>query len=211
MKLISDLETKNNIDIDLYNSKNFNSYENYKKLYGIYYQGLCKYLDSIYDTNIIDKKIEKSNLYFGKVLDENKNIYFKMNLLNSNYIFIRNYLNIERLDQKDIDILYNKTSVDDEVLDIVKRTYKDIIISNNSKYVFYGPSSLDFRFNNNSLVFMINYWKNTKDFSGEEFINISKMQILFLDYLCNEIKNIYTDKLGIPVEVKYYKGAISIR
>ena len=64
---------------------------------------------------------------------------------------------------------------------------------------------------NNSLVFMINYWKNTKDFSGEEFINISKMQILFLDYLCNEIKNIYTDKLGIPVEVKYYKGAISIR
>ena len=218
MRLINDTEIKNNIDMDTYNKKNFeDNIVNYKKIYALYYLVLCKYIDSVYDTSKIDIMINDSDLYIGSLEDKNKNIYFKTSGLNSDFVYIRNYLNIERLDQSDIDVFLNRVKennyeIDDTLLKIVERTYKTVIASNtDSKNVFYGPSSLDFKFNNNSLVLFINYWKNTMDFKGEDYIKISNSQNLFFDLLCDEISDYYSDKLNVSVEVKYYKGAVSTR
>ena len=166
------------------------------------------YISTIIDLNKYEKEIENSNLSIGK------NIKYKKinNYLNIYYIFLINNLFVEKLSEEDIELLqttFNKDNVSSELLNLIKKTYKDIIYDNylegnynNSIYkVCYGPFIPSNMVDNDALVLKIYYGKNLINYDGEAFIKLSKKQLSFFKGLINKIKDEIQEKLDIKCEV----------
>ena len=177
----------------------------YQKVVDNYKYVLEYYLSTIIDFKKYETDINNSKLYIGKINNYNDiNKYLRLD-----YLCLLNNLFIEKLDQKDLDLLINYTNINDELIDLVKRTFKEVIKDNyfkgeytNQIYkVCYGPM-VPFNFvNNNSLVFKFVYGKNLIDLNEKEFIKLDKKQHAFInkeiDLLKKEIKN----KLNVDCEV----------
>ena len=135
------------------------------------------------------------------------NMYFDLD-----YIFLINNLFIEKLDESDLNLLkeFNKNNVSNELIDMIKRTYKDIIKDNylNGEYtdkvykVCYGPVVPINFVDNDSLVFKIYYGKNTKEIlDTKEFVTLNKKQIELFNGLVDDIKKDVKNKLNIKCEI----------
>ena len=152
--------------------------------------------------------IKESGLYIGintkyKSLNE---------YLNLDYIFLINNLFVEKLSIDDINTLmskFDKNSITDEMMDIISRTYKDVIYDNYFKgeyqnivcKVCYGPVVPFNMVDNNSLVFKIYYGKNLINLDGDEFIKLHEKQLAFFDELIDKIKNEVKEKLDINCDI----------
>lgn len=184
----------------------------YKKVFDYYIE------ENIPIKNIVDKSLKSSNLDFGKQKEEQKNQYQKFSYLDSEYLFVRNFFYIERLDKENIEIFKKKIErkdyeINDEMVEIVKQTYEDIITVKTDRITgefktFYGYSSPNFLFDNNSLVLFLNYGRNTIELQGEEFIKNAIKKEEYLEKVINEVKDIFEEKLKYKTEVRYYKGVI---
>ncbi len=153
------------------------------------------YISTIIDLKKYEKEINDSKLFIGK-----NNKYKKLNnYLNLDYIFLINNLFVEKLSKEDIDLLqtaFNKDNISNELLDLIRRTYKDIIRDNyldgdynNSIYkVCYGPFIPSNMVDNDALVFKICYGKNTLNLDGDDFIELNKKQLSFFKELIDKIK-----------------------
>lgn len=193
------------IDKGLIVNNDKSKYDNLVKIY--------KYLLEYYISTRIDflkyeELIKNSGLYIGinkkyKVLNE---------YLDLDYIFLINNLFVEKLSLDDIDRLmtnFKKDKISSELVDVIERTYKDIIYDNyiNDKYqniickVCYGPVVPFNMVNNNSLVIKIYYGKNTINLDGDEFINLHEQQLAFFEELRLQIINEVKEKLDINCEV----------
>ena len=95
----------------------------------------------------------------------------------------------------------NKKSIDNEVLDIVARTYKNSLRKDGVSGVMYDPPAPDHYVENGSLVLEFVYGKNTKKVSDEEYITLYKNQKAFIEAMTDSIKNVFFDKLGINCEI----------
>ena len=153
------------------------------------------YINSIINLSKYEKEIDSSNLYIGK------NIKYKKlnNYLNLDYLFLINNLFVEKLSMEDINLLknsFNKDNITDNLINLIKRTYKDIIYDNyikgsyNTKiykvcYGYFVPMNF---VDNNSIVFRLYYGKNLKEINEKEaFIKIHKEQLDFLNNIINRI------------------------
>ena len=171
----------------------------YNKVLYIYKLTLIKIIDSIVDFNDIDKKIENSNLYFGpsKTLQaspKNKNI-------NSKYFAFLNPLFIEKLSIEDINILKNKELIDNETINIVLKTLKDIITKDGVSKVCYNPPMPKHFVDNGTLVLQFVYGKNTKKITGDDFFTNDKAQKEFIEEMTNYIKTKIKNKLNIDTHI----------
>lgn len=195
------------------------NYDLYLNVQALYKKVFDNYLEKLIPiNNIIDETLKNCNLDYGKLEENRKNIYQKFSYLNSDYLFVRNFFYIERLDEKYLNkfiekIKRNCFSIDDEIIEMVKLTYKDIIKVISKKTTetfktFYGITTPNFLFDNDSLVLFINYGKNTINLQGKEFIDNKIKKEKYLDKLIKEIKLIFEEKLDCKTEVKYYKGVI---
>ena len=128
------------------------------------------------------------------------------------YIYIRNFIFIEKLDDDSFNYLYSKVlnndlEIDDTVLEIIKNTYKEIIKDNykhnkylediNTCYGSFIPSNI---VPANSLVFCIRYGKDTIELDEESIINYMNKKE-WLKSLANKIENTITNELEISVRV----------
>jgi len=195
------------------------SYKLYREVQALYKKVFDNYLESLIPIKEkVDKKLEESKLDYGKLPKEQENAYKKFSYLNSDYFFVRNFFYIERLEEDDLKEFVNKIKekdfeINDNLTEIVKRTFKDIIkvISRrgHEKFkVFYGPVVPLFEFYNDSLVLFINYGRNTIKLEGEEFINNKRKKEAYLKKLTEELKKEFEEKLDTKVEMMYYKWRI---
>lgn len=115
----------NSIDIELVNSKNLN--DNYVILQNKYRHALEDYIMKICDIRKYELRMEDSGIRFSKLEEDAQSIYQKWCTWNLNYIYLRNNVHIEKLDFQDLQILQNYDIGSNELFDLVKRTYKEVI------------------------------------------------------------------------------------
>ncbi len=169
------------------------------------------YINTMIDLKKYEREIDNSNLYIGK------NAKYKSlnNYLDLDYIFLVNNLFVEKLEEKDINLLkqYNEGNVSYELINLVKRTFKNIIFDNytNDKYrdsiykVCYGDYvPLNF-VDNDSLVFRIYYGKNLKDLNKDDFVKIHREQLAFFENIMNRIKDEVKRVLDVKCEILLQK------
>ena len=173
------------------------------------------YLNEIVDLKKYDEELLNSSLDFGisHPLKEQKG-----NILNDflkfNYIFILNDFFIEKLSIDDINIFRNslksgKVIPTLELIDIIKRTYKDVINNNYTRNGYvdetYNISYGEFRpgnfFTNNALVIKIFYGKNKTKMSDDEYLKNMQEKKEYLNNLVTRLKNDIQEKISINVEV----------
>ena len=163
------------------------------------------YIDSKMNLFQYEELINNSGLSIGK----NSKYKSLHEYLKLDYIYLLNNLFIEKLSIEDINLLEKIDLNNNEVINFIERTYKDIIYDNyfkgeyqNNIYkVCYGPV-VPFNFvDNDSLVLKIYYGKNLIDVDGEEFIKLHEKQLAFFDKLIEKIKNDFKEKLNIKCEV----------
>ena len=199
-------------NIELINNKGLDDNQ-YKDLEKKYKYLLEYYLSTIINFNEYEEEINNSNLYIGK-----NSKYKSINLyLNLYYIFLINNLFIEKLSMDDINLLSNfNGNVNNELIDLIKRTYKDIILDNYTKdgyiedtyKVCYGDV-VPFNFvDNDALVLKIYYGKNTRNIDGKEFIELHKKQLNFFNILIDKIINEIEEKLDVKCNVLLEKRYI---
>ena len=197
-----------------------------KSLY-IRLENLYKYLFEAYLINKInlkeyDDEIVNSGLYFGVPHPNKDELISGLNeYLGLNYIYLVNNFYIEKLSKEDIDILIkyantNNITLNNELLNVIERTYNDVIKNNylkgeysDNKYqVCYGKYAIPSNFaDNDALVFKIYYSKNTKQLNDNEFIENIKKQKEFMNSLKDKIEQEVREKMNISCNVLFDKIA----
>ena len=166
---------------------------NINKLEYIYIEGFKYFFNSIINLKKYDEKIDNSNLYFGKTKSININF-------NSNYYSLLNKFNVSKLTEEEQNIIINKKSIDEELIEIVKNTYKNILKSDNGDANIYGtPPSLISK--NGNIDFEFVTGKNIQKFEGEEFIQLSKKQHEFISNINEMLKEEIKEKLNIECTI----------
>lgn len=172
------------------------------------------YLSTIIDFKKYENEINNSDLYISSNTKyKNLNVY-----LDLDYIFLINNLFIEKLDENDLNLLknWNDNQISDELIDIIKRTYKDVIKDNYFKNeyhdklykVCYGPVVPINFVDNDSLVFKIIYGKNKIDLETKEFIALTRKQNELFNNIINKISKEVSDKLGIKCQILFEKDIL---
>ena len=180
----------------------------YDLVVNIYKYILEYYINSKINLSKYDNLIKNSDLFIG-VNTKYKSLNYYLNL---EYIFLINNLFIEKLSIEDINLLidkFDKNNISNELINIVERTYKDVIYDNYIKgqyqniicNVCYGPPAPFNLVNNNVLVFKIYYGKNLITLDGDEFVELHKKQLAFFDDLINKLKTEVKETLNINCEV----------
>lgn len=162
-----------------------------------------------------DEELLNSELDFGishprqEQKGNNLNDFFKYN-----YIFLLNNFFIEKLSVEDINILRNSLKLEKlvptkELIDIIKRTYIDVIKNNYTKkgyvdeiyIVSYGEFHPGNFVSNNALALKIFYGKNKKQMTDEEYLKNMKDKKDYLNNLVERMKNEIKEKLDINIEI----------
>ncbi len=187
----------------------------YSFVQGLYIRTFEELLLSKVDLKKYDDMIKNSDLDFGVVDLKNKLIYHHLSHMNLSYIYIRNFFFIEKLDNDDLNYFVNKIksndlNVDSKLLEIVQRTYSDVMIDNfrTTQYIdpnttiAYGPHSEINDCPADSLCIYIHYGKNTKELTGEDYWDNRKKKDEFLEKIADEITSLVSQNLNIKVTVK---------
>jgi len=189
-----------------------------KSLY-IALQEIYKYLFEVYIFSKVnlkkyDEEIKNSEYYFGKPNPNSKQLISGLReFMGLDHIYLLNNFFIEKLEMNEIELLKGnlgkKIEASKELLEMVERTYKEIIKKNffkgeytdNVYKVCYGVAVPSNFADNNAIVLKIYYSKNTKKLNDEEFINNLVKQKELIKGLKERLKKEMEDKLGVPCEV----------
>ena len=182
----------------------------YLQVQSLYKKTLDYYI--LNNTSIKKYDEEVYNNSFELLDDNKKDIYQLSSYMGLKYIYIRNFIFIEKLDDNSFNYIYSKVlnnnlEMDNTLLNIVKNTYKEVIKDNykHNKYVentntCYGsfiPSNI---VPADSLVFCIRYGNDDVELNEESIINYMNKKE-WLKSLTKEIENTISNELGINVRV----------
>ena len=127
-----------------------------------------KYLDSIIDFSKYDEKINASGLYFGKSNDIKHNI-------SSDYFSVLNNFYVEKLSLEEQELF--KTNA----LDVVKKTYINILKKDNQTMIMYNPPMPEHNVKNGNLVLEFVYGKNIVIIPDDQYLKFIKRQREFIE------------------------------
>ncbi len=174
--------TPNTISYKLIKEKNIDE-ELFLPLQLKYRKSLENILKKYVSFNSFDELLVKT---FGSIpLYESNSFYYKYSELDSKYLFLRNNIHIERLNEKDIDVI-KESLFDKEDLngDFILRTLKEVIFEEGDIVILEG-SNEKYSCKANSLIIEFAY--NDEDCSLEESIAIKdffdKVTISFKKFL----------------------------
>ena len=166
-------------------------FTNFEKVSNLYRQGFVKMLDSIIQLSMIDNKLGESPLSFSKY----SNLYEDV-AINSDFLRILNIFYVEKLTQEDISIFLGKETLDDDLVDIVKKTYKDVIYIDNVDTINYSYLQTDKELINGNIIMEVVYLKNKPPIE-----NIYDDQVNFINELEVEINNLTQENLGVGFQL----------
>ncbi len=194
------------------------NYEKYQLVESLYRKVFETYIESIFSFEKIDQKLKNSPLEYTKIEEEKRDIYQKTSYIKSEYIFIRNFYYIERLNEEQLKIFINHLNnytqdFESELLEIVKNTFKTILQETTEDgkkplKVFYGSIDPSYCFSNGALALFINYGRNQSSLEEQSFMENKIKKEEYLDTLALSIEKELSYQLDLPVEMKHYKGKI---
>lgn len=164
----------------------------------IYMDGLIQLLEENINFEQYDKLLDSSNLFVVPSTCIKKN-------LNSNYYSLLNFINLEKIDNVYIEKLNSKVSVDEEVINIVKSTYKEVLKKGDSEYIMYAPPIPDHRVPNGSIVLELVIGKSNCNYDVDRYLELIKKQREYIEKINNDIKKIIEEKMGIPCVIFFDK------
>ena len=171
-------------------------YTNYRKVLNLYKEGFFTLLNNTFNFSSIDEKIDKSNLLFTNIkLNEKYSSFI------SKYFRCLNQFYIEKLEEQYLNILIKKEKIDNEVLNIVGITYKEILKKDNVKTATYNPPTLENIVENGTIVIELVYGKNSKELSKEEFLVNLRKQNEFLKQLISDLEKEIMEKTGLKTKI----------
>ena len=125
-----------------------------------------------------------------------KTINFKSNV-NSDYLLLLNCVYIENLSDEKLSLLKSKTVVDDQLLEMVEKTYKTVLYQKEKTKIMYDPPMLNRIVDNGNLVFEFSYGKNTDDVSFDGYVRNSSLQKDFITGILKSLESDVYNKLGL--------------
>lgn len=199
------------INIDLIKEKNIydDKLISYNELKEKYKQAFEIYISKKVDLYSYDDDLETSVLDFSKVNFKTKTKKQLRSYLGLNYLYIINDFFIEKLSISDLNVLKKIDNTNfifnEEIYNLVEKTYKDIIKDNyfnnvytNKRYkVCYGENIKSNYAYNDSLVIKIIYSINKKNYTKEQFLKNITNKKFFLKILTENLEINIKDKLGI--------------
>lgn len=113
--------------------------KHYLSMQAVYRANLDTYLLKMLDIKELDEELKGSGLGFARPKPEERNLYERCSSMGLDYIFLRNNLYIEYLEKEQLDMLERqlktgKEAVTDEILEMVKGTYKEVIRVRNPEH-----------------------------------------------------------------------------
>lgn len=189
--------------------------EKYISLYCLYRKLFTEYIIQKLDLQKYEKEIEESGLNFLANKTEDMDIYqyFSSEILK--YVYIRNNIYIEKLNDEEKAFLQkkieeNKQELDKEAEQFIEKTYQKLIFEDitkdNKLYIIqYGPDSRNFFAQNNSVVIGIRY--DEFEYNGlddETWDKLHDKQLIYLDSLIEKMKKELETKLPVPIAIIEY-------
>ena len=150
----------NTIDLDKA-TKKYGNEKNYNILQITYKNFLEIFINSLIDFKSIEKIIKDSNLEFKKINDESYNIYHRESKLDSDYIFIRNNIHIENLNDEQTKSLIENNLYETFITDTINEVLKE-----KEAYLSYSSDSNNV-ISTKGLIFEFAY-------DGSELIDLEK-------------------------------------
>jgi len=200
-------------DFDSYNFEKLNKYhfvnqnkitEDYWNLSYLYRVALEMYLDSILNLTKYDSLLEKQ-LKIINISKENEPMHFCLSKFK--FIYLRNNMFIERLEESELEILKIKWQtklVDNELLSLIAKTYKKIIAykedSNNTMHHYEAINDGVYVLNNALLIII--YYDLFKLEQENDYIEKMMETQQYIFQIKNDIIETSKNVLDIPIEVQ---------
>lgn len=207
------------LNANLANEKqlSYNNYELYFKIQSLYKKIFEYRIDQLIGLTEANETLKNSGLDFGNLSENKKSAYHKLSYLNLDYIYIQNFLFIEKLKIEYIEIfkekiINNNYEIDNKLIEIIDETYKEVMTvssidgkdDNQRGIICYGIESPINHFYNNSLALRIEYGRNTISFNDRDFlVNYNKKKEL-LEKVIKSLEEKGSSN-GITVEVRVMK------
>lgn len=173
--------------------------EVFKKVYNIYKNGFEQLLNDRLNFPKIDEEIENANLFFAPSKTQLE--ILKNSIISSKFFNCLNDFYVEKLENRDIEVLNKKEKIDEEVVEIVKRTYKEILKKDGVEMITYFPTLPERIVKNQTIVLEFAYGKNTKEFANDEFIELIKKQRNFIENMNKKIEAEINTKMELPAKI----------
>lgn len=169
MKCITVEEFKTRIpdgNSDYFNELDKEAQESYIALYNAYSSLVTDYFIKNCSLKEYDDALVDSPYSFPKLKEDDMDIYQYLASDKLSFVYLRNNLYIERLDEEEQKYLIDKAQDDEIVYDdkadeFVKSTFKRVILENGGDedglHVFYGPDNSNFMYPDNSVIIGIRY------------------------------------------------------
>ena len=190
--------------------------DDYIKLYNLYRSLLTEYIIDTLELKKYDEKILKSNLNFKQTNKEEMDSYQYFSSEELKYLYIRNNIYIEKLDENEMSFLKNVLnsnlySLNEETKKFIVNTYEKVISEcreNDGKesFTFYGPNTTRFMASNKSLIIGMRYDEFAEDgLNDDEWYDRHVSQILdYLPQIFFEIESNSEEKISMPLRVLRY-------
>ena len=201
------LLSKGFIENDKLNKKYYTILNNYKIL-------LESYLRWKLSLKEYDNKLRNSELLFVPIKSENMDFYQYYSTMGLKYIYLRNDLSIEKLSNEDIETLLKINlselkTISDELLNLIERTYKNIIDNNKDNNIkqinCYGIDIESFWINSSELVFGVRYDEFADNQLDEDTWEENYFkQVVYIDNLIKEMSDKSSNTLGVKVNFLKY-------
>ena len=188
----------------------------YTSVQKLYIKCFEQILLSKVDLKKYEERIENSKCNIGPVKVKNKTYYHNLSSMNLKFIYIRNFFYVEKLNENDLSIMIQKVNnnnyeVDNALMDIVNRTYKDVLANNyvNGEYldvteVVYDASTghgENYTTTSDALALTIQYGDNLIDLSGQAFMENMHNQIELLKSIQEELSSDITNNFGMKAKI----------
>lgn len=146
----------------------------------------------------IDNKLEQAQLLFAPSTITLKD---KNTQIQSNYIRCLNQFYVEELEMNELEILKNYEDLSEQIMDIVRKTYKKVLTKRNSKTICYNPATPERIIKNGTLVFELSYGKNQHKVSDTEYLTLIRKQKELLNNIIQDLEKTVLNKWNIPCKV----------
>ena len=173
-----------------------------KQALKIYKEGVNYLLDNIINFSNLSNAIGKSECYFAPSKTFKEYGYLSTS---SPYFYLLNTFYLENLSNDDLEILNNKEKIDEDAINIVKRTLKDVITKKDVKSITYFNPTPETIIKNGTLVFIFVYGKNSKSLSDDLYTSNVKKQKEFIKLLKENFASGLKSSLDIECKLLSYK------
>lgn len=208
----------NRVNIELAKNKSLisnNDCKVYSLVQSLYLKAFETFLLSKIDLKKYDDMLLNSELDFGVIPKERKFAYHNLSHMNLSYIYIRNFFFVEKLENNDLKVFFDKISrndysVDENIMKIVENTYKDVMVDNfrtdqyisEDTIISYGEHTEKNDCYADALCIYIHYGYSSKNFSEQEYFENKEKKEELLGNITKEITDIISESLKIKADVK---------